>query len=532
MRRGLFVVVFLSAAAAAFTLQVDKQELSKGLGSNIQFVNYVGPHTKIDTIKEIVGIGRYLGAKITAAEAGDFTYYGSYRVIHAVSKTEPGKLDADVFIIEKSAEVDDIVNVMRILSGYLEAAYSYSPSDAGVLAKFIVYYNAAYRGDMKYITSVYKSEVTRHISVANVGIARIYSEWPGNTRMLIPLTAEAAKGELSSVGSDQLTSPKVIQNLRKEPNKGVPQRKAITDLKQREIVQGQKQVQKKKAEIAQQEQRIKKEQQAIANQKATIQKEKQKAVTPGQKQAVASKEAAVQKKQAVVEQQKQQVAQQTQRVAKQEQQLAKRQATVQKERQSIASDQRTLMKKEPPTQSLKPSRKQPPTTASTAARPGEVLFIYDEEQGGVHFGRLVAIDRVSGKLKATSELNTIRGKSYERVPNTYVVVAGRTGGGATVRLVALDATTLKVRAESKVSVAPSSSMAVDGSDIYAIEEKSNTAHLARFDDSLKELASSKAAVDPHSYIAISGNEVYVQDAHGNILILDKTSLTEKRRSGG
>ncbi len=528
MRRSLLVSCLLAVAMLSFGLQVDKQELSKGQGADIQFVNYVGPHTKIDTIAEIVGIGTALGTHLVADQYGEFTYYGKYDVIHAVSTAEADKLDADIFIIDKSATVDDVKNIMRMVSGYLESAYGYPAADAAVLAKFVVYYNAAFRGDMKYIDSAYKQVVTRNVTAENVGIARVYSQWPGNTRMLIPLSGEAAKGNLSSVGSGQLTSPEVIQNLRKEANKGVPDRKAMTELQQRSIDQGQQKVEQQKSQIASQEQKIQQEQKAIQEQKAQIEQQKKQATTPEQQKAVASKEAALEKQKAEVQQQQQQVEQQKKSVAKQEQQLAERQQNVQKERQAIASDQRSVLKQQAP-----PTTQQGSTTqAVSVAQPGEVLFVYDQEGTGEHLGRLVIIDRVSGKLKASSQLNTVRGRRYERLPNAYLVVAGRTGGTGAVRLVTLDSSSLKMTGESDIAVAPSSTMAVSGSDIYAIGEKEGTSHLARFDSGLKLQAESDAIVNPYSYIVVSGNEVYVQDDQGNILILDKTDLKEKKRSGG
>ena len=529
MRRVAFALFCLVLTAGAYSLQVDKAELSKGQNADIQFVNYVGPHTKIDTLQEIMSIGHQMGAQVTASQPGTFSYYGLYRVIHVVNSSEPTKLDADVFIIEKGATVDDVVNVIRIVAGYLESAYAYSPSDASILAKFVVYYNAAYRGDMKYIDATYKSAVTQHVNAENVGIARVYSQWPGNTRMLIPLSTEAAKGSLNSVGAEQLTSSKVIQNLQKEPNKGIPDRKAITELQQKGIVQDQQKVNQQKQQIAGQEQKIQAQQKSIQEQQTQLEQQKQNATTPEQKQAVAAKEASIQKQQTQVQQQQQQVDQQKQAVAKQEQQLAQRQQDVQKQRQSIASDQRGLLQKEQPPAS---TAAQPTPPTASVAQPGEVLFVYDQEGSGDHLGKMVIIDRVSGKLKASSELNTIRGRRYEKLPTAYVVVAGRSGGTGAVRLVALDLKTLAMTGQSTLSIAPPSAMAVSGSDVYAISDQGGTDHLARFDSSLKEQAVSAATVDPYSDIVVSGSEVYVQDSQGNILILDKTDLQEKKRSGG
>jgi len=528
-KRGLLAAFLVVTVVPAFALQVDKNELSKGQGKDIQFINYVGPHSIINTIAQIVGIGQDLGANVSVQTQGTFNYAGKYRVIHAVTTTEPDKLDADIFIIEKSAEVDDIVNVMRIVSGYLEAAYAYSPSDAVTLARFVVYYNAVYRGDMAYIRTTYKSAVLANVDATNVGIATRYNEWPGNTRMLIPLNSGAAKGNLSSVGSLQLSAPKVIENLQQtQPDKGVPQRKSITELQQRGIEQGQQKVEQQKQQITQQEQNLAQSQQKLQAEQQSLQQQKAAAgtePTQAQQQAIAAQEKSVTQQQQKVQQQAQQVQQQKQQVAQQEQQLSQAQKQVQQERSSIANDQLSLLNQKP----TPPPTVQPPATS--VAQPGRVLFIYDSEGSGDHLGELVAIDRVSGKLLAKSALNTIRNKRYETLQNLLLVLAGRTGRGGSVRLVTLDPQTLDVVSESDAPIAATSGIAVDGQTAYAVVEKNGADYLASFGPDLKLAAQSDTTVDPYSYITVSGQEVFVQDTGGNILILNKSDLKEEKKSG-
>ena len=237
MKTGVVALVMLLSAALAFGLQVDKDELNKGQGSNIVFINYVGPHTTVDTLQQIVGIGQALGRAL-GDQPAERSYNGKYRLIHAVGAPEDQKLDADIFIIEPDAEVDDVINIMRMVSGYLEVAYSYSPADAMVLARFVLYYNAVFRADIKYFGGIYKTIVMNNITANNAGIARKYSDWPGKTRMLIPLQG-TEKGNLNAVGAGQLSSPKVIENLQQQPGKALPERKEITELQQRGLEQGQ-----------------------------------------------------------------------------------------------------------------------------------------------------------------------------------------------------------------------------------------------------------------------------------------------------
>ncbi len=540
MRKSL-VALFLVISTTVYGLEVDRAELTKAEGATIHFVNYVGPHAKVDTLEEIFGIGRSLGAQV-GAQAGEFSYFGKYRVIHAVGPAEGEKLDADIFIIEKDAEVDNIANVMRIVGGYLQAAYAYSPADAATLARFVVYYNAAFRGNLKYLQTIYKSVVMERLTAENAGIATVYSEWPGKTRMVIPLTVEAAKGSLSALSTGQLIAPKVIENLQSRPGKGVPARQAITELRQREVEQGQRRVAEEQNRIAEEQKKLAAQQEALKQAQSALARTKEAAAAPGanpeQKQAVVAQESEVQKQQAQVQTKQNQIAKAQAAVAAQEQQLAQREKSVQAARASIAADEQALIqqsekKTEASSQAAaQPSPQPAPQTAAKAtAQPGTVLFIYDTADSPEHLGKLVLVDRVSGKLLSLSDLNSVRGRRYVILTDEIVVAAGRADRGGAIRLVAVEPNTLAVAREGTTNLVPSSYLIADGESVYAVVSMGNAAYLGRFDRNLALQAQSDRQVDPHTYITVVGSEVYVQDAAGNILILNKDDLREKKRPG-
>ncbi len=309
MNRKLATLSFLLVGALAFG-QVDKDELAKGQGTSITFINYVGPHTTIDTVEQIVGIGQGLGRRVSTAP-GEFVFGGKYRLIHAVGAPEGTKLDADIFILEAGAEVDDVVNIMRMVSGYLQAAYSYSPADAQLLARFVVYYNAVFRGNITYLGGVYKTIVMNNVTADNAGIATKYTEWPGRTRMLIPLSIGAQKGSLTAVPAGQLAAPPVIENLQAQPGKALPERKDLTELQQRGIEQNQQKAQEQQQQLEQDQQKLAAQQRQLEQEKQAAAQAQAAAAAPGatteQKQAAAQANAAV-------TQQEQAVAQQSQKV--------------------------------------------------------------------------------------------------------------------------------------------------------------------------------------------------------------------------
>ena len=531
------VALFLVVSASACGLEVDRAELTKAEGATINFVNYVGPHAKVDTVEEIVGIGRFLGAGVGTGP-GEFSYSGKYRVIHAVGSAEGGKLDADIFVIEKDAEVDNIANVMRIVAGYLQAAYAYSPEDAAVLARFVVYYNAVFRGNLTYFDTIYKSIVLDRLTAENAGIAKVYSQWPGKTRMVIPLSSGAAKGSLSALSTGQLTAPKVIEDLQSQPGKGVPARQALTELRQREVEQGQQKVAEEQNRIAEEQKRLADQQEALKRSQSELAQAKEAAAAPGAtpegRQSAAAQEGEVQKRQEQVQATQSQIAKSQSAAAVQEQQLAQREKSVQAERAGIAADEQALIEqsqKKAEASPQPPSEPTPQSSPQTAAQPGRVLFIYDTGDSPEHLGKLVLVDRVSGKLLALSDLNAVRDRRYVTFSGEIVVAAGRSDRGGAVRLVALDPTSLAVTNQGTINLVPSSYLIADGEAVYAVVSDGSAAYLGRFDRNLALRAQSDRRVDPHTYIAVEGNEVYVQDASGNILILNKEDLREKKRPG-
>lgn len=178
----LFLLIPLIVAAQ----EVDRSELEELGDADLDFLNYEGPHEYIDTIEEIRGIGGFLGREITR-EFGRYSYAGRYTLIHVFDPATTGGLDADIMILESGAGVDHIVNLRRIISGYLEAAYEYSREDSDLLAKYVTIYNAVVRGDMPFFEERYKSAVLDYLTAEAVGLSLDYREWAGASQIVIPL---------------------------------------------------------------------------------------------------------------------------------------------------------------------------------------------------------------------------------------------------------------------------------------------------------------------------------------------------------
>jgi hypothetical protein len=123
-------------------------------------------------------------------------YFGKYEVIRAFDPSQIRLFGADIIVINDGARVNTLENVQRIVDGYLETSFGLSPADAARLGVLITKYNAAHRSDIAYLSQKYSPEVMSHLTTENAGMALSYVEWPGRTRLLIPL-GHAANGQPS-----------------------------------------------------------------------------------------------------------------------------------------------------------------------------------------------------------------------------------------------------------------------------------------------------------------------------------------------
>ena len=256
-------IVFISfgmAAALFLWGQVDRPELNSVDFSAVDFRNYEGPHQKIDSIAEIRGIGFSLARR---DEGGEGRYFSKYRLLHLVDSQNTGLLDADVLILEAGAGVDHIDNLRRILAAYLEDAYEYSPEEAEVFSRFITYYNAVYRGRKDVISEKYTPLVNQFLTPERIGLSTRYEEWPGKSQILIPLTGR--KGD--ALETDTLTDSEVVESLRERDDRGVDERKEITELKEKEIQEEERAIEEDRRALENREEALKVAREEVVQQK-------------------------------------------------------------------------------------------------------------------------------------------------------------------------------------------------------------------------------------------------------------------------
>src|SRR5208337_3437268 len=106
------------------------------------------------------------------------------------------------------------------------------------------------------------------------GLALKYTEWPGKARILIPLSGGAKPGSLGAIDTSAVSDKTVKESLKAQPDKGVADRQALVDVKEREAAQKQAEADKKTADAAAAEQKLAQDKAKVEADRAALEKEK------------------------------------------------------------------------------------------------------------------------------------------------------------------------------------------------------------------------------------------------------------------
>ena len=519
-RFAISLLLFLVATSVSLlALDVDKTELSSTKDTAVEFINYEGPHSKIETLEQIMGIGIFLGESI-GESFSTASYAGKYRVIHAVGDSGDDGFEADIFMLLETAEVDHITNVRYMIAGFLIAAYGYTEADALLLAEFVTIYNAVYRGKLDFFGGKYKQIVTRELSAAGAGISTLYTEWPGKTEMVIPLTKDAADGGIGSLDTDALTDEKVIEEMRTQDDRGLESRKEITELKEREAEEEQEKIEEERTVLEEERDRLTAEQERIQEEREEAREEREQATTDSQRAAAEQREAALDAEEERLEEAEQELSEREDELAEREDEQAERIDRIQSEREEIVTDERELMEQE--------AEGEDAQIAASSARGSSkvILFMEIRDLGGESLGRLVQIDTARGAIVEASSLNSIRNRMVETLGSQYVVVAGTTSGQGAVRLMTLEKESLATGREGTDDIYSGSALFVDGASVFAVTGTEGDWKLGRFDNTLSLREQSEIAVYPDTTITLADSLLYVVGTDGAIHALSSQNLSD------
>jgi hypothetical protein len=528
MKRTILAFVFSSAACwFASAIGVDVEELKSV--RPIEFVNYTGPVNIFQTDWNIRGIGRDLAAQV---KRGGLTANRGlkYSVIHAVGPEQPDRLAADIMSIDKDARVDHIANVRRIASAYIEGLYGYPRKDSDLLALFVSYYNAVYRGNLGYFKGKYKTVVLAYLHERTVGISTKYYEWPGNTELVIPLSEKAARTALGALNTSELTAKAVVEQLAAREDKGLPERKAIVELKQKEVEKG-------RALIDEEARKLEEQKRKTAEQRAALEQAKAEGQQPGTEGERRTGERVAIQEQEIVRQEQEQKATE-EKIAAQEKAVEEKRAEIVEEKKGIARDETALAIAENPEEVRKElaQREEEVAKREEIAKKGETdaavlggrlyyLKIKEFLTGGHYNNDMLILNAATGKVLLKSTEAKICGRKFDLFKSGVVVISYKADHASGHFLTLLDLDTLSRKAVSDEPVFYRGFVETRDDLTYAIVDRGKSYFLGKFDANMKMLAVSKEPVDGDSFISFYGDLVYINREDKKILVLNRADLS-------
>ncbi len=100
---------------------------------------------------------------------------------------EKNKYGGDILTINKNSEYGHINSIRRILSIYIQNSFEYTEKNADKLVSQVLNYNAQNRKNLDNIKKRYTDSLVQNLNKNKVGISKKFSEWPGNTQIVIPI---------------------------------------------------------------------------------------------------------------------------------------------------------------------------------------------------------------------------------------------------------------------------------------------------------------------------------------------------------
>ena len=519
---SMLFLVFFSLNA----LEVNQPELESVGKDTIEFINYTGPHSVINTKDEIAGIGSSLGEKVAPNVANKYETgdNNKYYVIHAVDSSVTTGLDADILILGKNANVDHIKNLRSIISSYLVSAYGYSKADADTLAVFITVYNAVYRNDLDTYKSKYKEVVTKNLTKENCGISVNYKDWAGKTQLVIPLL-NPVDGGLSTIDTTIISDSTVIESMQEEDERGVDERKNLVDIKEREadVAQEEAKEAQKEATVAKQEvTKAKEELKQVEEEKKAVEKELEEAKeelaeNPTDKKAQEAVKEAEKKVEEVEEKVEEAVAKVEEKVEE-----AEKKAEEAKEAQSFADKKLT----EAQTERSEIATDQQKNIADAKAEAKMVttygLQLVDSSN---LLSKLVFLDVETGKIVKSSPVQVIRNRSIVSTGNGFAAIAGDTGENQAIRLVILDSENLEIVSQTEEDVAPNAVLVSADNYLYTVVKSTSGFVVAKYSNDLRLQAKSTLKVMETTPITVTDKGIVVTDSYGAVKLLSKSDLS-------
>jgi chemotaxis protein histidine kinase CheA len=327
--------------------------------------------------------------------------------------------------------------------------------------------------------------------------------------MLIPM-GTGDPGSLSAIDTTSLAEERITEELRKEDDRGVEQRKEMVDLKEREADEAREKAAVRREAAEEQEKKAAGEKKAVEEEKRQIAQERQN--PEADQEELDRRERQNQEREEAAEKQESEAVRQREEAQEQEEFAEKKAEEAQKERESIAEDQQALIGNKGTVPEL-------PAAGAFGA-----LILNPNSP----LGRMVKINLNDWRELKSSALNTVNTRTIILMGGKIIAIAGENRGNGAIRLVEIDGDSLELVKQGDEDISPQSLLWVNGADLYAVSSTGGNLYLSRFTAGLAAEARSSVTVHPYAAVTFQEGVVITQRADGSPLVLDQKSLAEKR----
>jgi hypothetical protein len=313
--------------------------------------------------------------------------------------------------------------------------------------------------------------------------------------MLIPMG-------IMGVDTSTISDERVIEEMRKEDDQGVPSRQDMTELKEREAEQAQQQAEREREQI-------KEEERQIADERGQVEQERQQVQEDLEAGRITEDEA--QQAQEDLDRREDELAQREDALDERRDDAQRledfadqRIDEAQRDREEIARDQQSTI----------------------AAPPPDGILGITIESTNPSKGRLIRFNPTTGQVMRRSPLNTVHVRTVTFIGGKILAIAGENVGQGAVRLIEITQDTLVMAKQGNDDIKSGSLIWVNGNDLYAItnESGSNDCYLGRFNTDLILQAKSVEKVHPDCAVTIQQGRLLTQSEDGSALILDPSNL--------
>jgi hypothetical protein len=313
----------------------------------------------------------------------------------------------------------------------------------------------------------------------------------------------------------------VIDELRQDDDRGIPPRRDMVDIKEREADQAEQKAAEQRRDVVKEEQAIVQERQQNAEERKQIEEDRKQVqedkeagkITEEEakktEDELAAREAASDEKEEELTQREEALEEKREEAQKSEDFAEQKAAEAQEERQEIAQDQQGLINQE------------------AAQEPTGILGM-NLLNADSALGRLVRLAADSAEVLKSSAMNSINARTLTLIDGKILAVAGENRGNSAIRLVEINPATLEMAAQGDDDIHPRSLLWVNGSDIYALTVSADGLFIGRYNTSLARQARSSVTVHPFATVTFHDDVLVTQNTDGQAVVLNAQNLTERK----